>query len=334
MRLSTAGIMLIAVALAGCDDKVESFGGPTMGSTYSIKYVRGAEGPSVQQAQAEVEALLAQVDQQMSTYRDDSLVSKFNTLPAGSCRNLPENMLALVRYGERLANDSDGAFDLTVEPLLDLWGFGPKGQGERVPSPEQIALALQRVGHRHLKIDGQRLCKDADIKLDFDAIAAGDTVDRVAALLEHLGVNDYLVEITGELKTKGRKPDGSAWSIAIEAPRDDERVAQMVLKLRDMGISTSGDYRNYFEVDGQRYSHTFDPRLGRPISHKLASVTVASPLALHADGMSTLLMVLGPEQGYRFALDHRLAALFITREAQGFSSLATPAFQRLMANPL
>jgi thiamine biosynthesis lipoprotein len=333
MRQLKPGLVVVAMGLllAGCGDKVESFGGPTMGSTYSVKYVRSYGGPDPQQVQAKVEALLAEVDEQMSTYRADSLISRFNDLPAESCMQLPQTMLDLVRYGDRLSKESDGAFDLTVEPLMDLWGFGPHGRGERVPSAEDITQVRQQVGYNHLKIDGTQLCKDIDIKLDFNSIAAGNTVDRGAHLVESLGITSYLVEFTGELKARGHKPDGSAWRIAIEAPRDDAQVAQLVLALDNLAMSTSGDYRNYFEENGKRYSHTFDPHTGAPIAHNLASVTVVSPSALHADGLSTMMEVLGPDKGYSYAIDHQVAAFFITRESQGFVTRSTPALTAMLA---
>lgn len=320
-----------AAALTGClfSDPLESFGGPTMGSTYSVKYVRGSGVAEAATLQAGVEAILAEVDQQMSTYRDDSLIERFNQAAAGTCMAMPPAVLELVRLGEDLSQRSGGAFDLTLEPLLNLWGFGPKSRSEQVPSAEAIAEARQRVGHAHLRIDGQRLCKDAKVHVDFNSIAAGHAVDRIAAWLEGQGVSSYLVEVTGELKARGRKPDGAPWRIAIEEPRDDQQVAQKVLELDGLGVSTSGDYRNYFEENGRRYSHTLDPRSGAPIGHRLAAVTVVHPQALQADGLSTLLMVLGPEEGAAYAEREGLAALFVTREGEGFVTRSTKAFDAL-----
>jgi len=324
-------LAVLLLSLVGCTDQVEQFGGPTMGSTYSIKYVRSARAPAVERVRAEVEAILAEVDRQFSTYRGDSAVSRFNALPAGSCQAVPAPILELVRAGQALAEESGGALDLTLEPLLNLWGFGPQARGEKVPGAAELAEVRRLVGHRHLHIDGQQLCKEVALQLDFNSIAAGYTVDRVSARLVELGIGSYLVEITGEVKAAGRKPDGSPWRIAIEAPRDDARVAQKVLALDGYGISTSGDYRNYFEENGKRYSHTLDPQTGAPIAHKLAAVTVADPSALRADGLSTVLLVLGPERGFAFAERAGLAAFFVSREGEGFVTRSTPAFERLFA---
>jgi len=322
-------LLSASVLLAGCGDSLEQFGGPTMGSSYSVKYVRSASGPSVEQARGEVEGILAEIDRQMSTYRADSDVERFNALPAGSCMALPAPMLELVAFGDSLSAQSDGAFDMTLEPLLNLWGFGPQSRGDQVPSAETIAAARADVGHQHLKRQGDQLCKDAAVQLDFNAIAAGYAVDRVSARLGELGVTSSLVEITGEMKAVGYKPDGSPWRVAIEAPRDDRQVAQKIVALQDMGISTSGDYRNYFERGGQRYSHTLDPTSGAPITHHLAAVTVIDPSALRADGLSTLLMVLGPEAGLAFADRHDIAAFFVTREGTGFATRGSRRFEQL-----
>lgn len=323
----------LAAALTGClhSERIEEFGGPTMGSTYSIKYVRNDGVAPQTELKAATEAILAEIDQQMSTYRDDSLIEQFNQAPAGTCQTMPEGVLQLVRAGDRLHEESQGAFDLTLEPLLDLWGFGPRGKGEAVPSEEKLAEVRQRVGQQHLRIDGEQLCKDADVQVDFNSIAAGYAVDRIVARLGELGVTSYLVEATGELKAAGLKPDGSHWRIGLEAPRDDERVAQRVLQLDGYGISTSGDYRNYFEENGERYSHTLDALTGRPVRHKLAAVTVADQSTLRADGLSTLLMVLGPEAGMAFAERNGIAAFFITREGKGFVTQGTRAFEQLFA---
>ncbi len=331
-RMRWSALYTALVLLAGCGgERLESLSGPTMGSSWSVQYVRHADGPAASLVQVEVEGILAEVDRQMSTYRSDSDIERFNALPADSCQPMPEPVLQLVRVGEQLSRDSDGAFDLTVEPLLDLWGFGPQGREEKVPSASALAEVRQRVGHGHLRIEGQELCKDAPVEVDFNSIAAGYAVDRIAVRLTQLGIDSFLAEATGELKAVGRKPDGSPWRIALEEPRDDQQVAQRVIALDGYGVSTSGDYRNYFEQDGQRYSHTFDARLGQPITHTLASVTVIHPSALMADGLSTLLLILGPEAGWDYAEKHRIAGFFVMRSATGFVTRSNPAFDALLA---
>jgi thiamine biosynthesis lipoprotein len=322
---------VLIVLLSGCgsSDSLETFGGPTMGSTYSIKYVRHAGLPAPADVRAEVEKILAEVDRQMSTYRSDSDIERFNALPANRCQAMPASILELVRVGEQLSVQSEGSYDLTVEPLLNLWGFGPQARGEKVPSAEALAQARKRVGHEHLRIDGDQLCKDAAVEVDFNSIAAGYAVDTIAERLEAMGIRDYLAEATGELKASGRKADGSPWRIALEEPRDDRQVAERVIVVDGYGLSTSGDYRNYFEQDGQLFSHTFDARTGAPVSHTLASVTVIHPSALMADGLSTLLLILGPERGWDYAEKHDIGAFFVIRADTGFVTRSSQAFERL-----
>ncbi|WP_231380654.1 FAD:protein FMN transferase [Pseudomonas mandelii] len=325
------GLVVLAGVLSGCGngDSLERFDGPTMGSRYSIQYVRHASTPGPKAVQAEVENILAEVDRQFSTYRSDSDIERFNNLPANHCQKMPAPILELIRVGEQLSSQSDGSYDLTVEPLLNLWGFGPQAREEKVPSAEALAEVQQRVGHRHLRIDGDQLCKDAAVEVDFNSIAAGYAVDTIAARLEALGIHDYLAEATGELKAVGKKLDGSPWRIALEEPRDDQQVAERVIAVDGYGVSTSGDYRNYFEQGGRRYSHTFDARTGTPVLHTLASVTVIHPSALMADGLSTLLLILGPERGWDYAQTHDIAAFFVIRADTGFVTRTNQAFERL-----
>lgn len=324
-------VAALAAALTGClfQDKIESFVGPTMGSTYTVKYVAGSGAADKAQLWRDTESILADIDKQLSTYRSDSDIEIFNALPAGECMAMPEGVRELVLAGQQLSDESNGAFDLTIEPLLNLWGFGPQGKGERVPTADEIAAAREDVGHRYLKVSGEQLCKERAVQVDFNSIAAGYAVDRVAAMLESAGVSSYLVEITGELKARGLKPDGASWRIAIEAPKDNERVAQRIVELDGLAVSTSGDYRNYFERDGIRYSHTLDPQTGAPINHHLAAVTVVDPSTLRADGLSTVLMVMGPERGLAFSTERNIAAFFVIREGQEFLSKSTEAFDEL-----
>lgn len=327
------GLVVLAGILSGCGngDSLERFDGPTMGSRYSIQYVRHASTPGPKTVQAEVESILAEVDRQFSTYRSDSDIERFNELPGNRCQTMPAPVLELIRVGERLSQQSAGAYDLTVEPLLNLWGFGPQARGAKVPTAQALTAVRQRVGYRHLRIDGDQLCKDAAVEVDFNSIAAGYAVDSIAAKLEAMGIHNYLAEATGELKAAGKKLDGSAWKIALEEPRDDQQVAQRIIAADGYGVSTSGDYRNYFEVDGRRYSHTLDARTGAPVLHTLASVTVIHPSALMADGLSTLLLILGPEGAWDYAETHGIGAFFVLRTETGFVTRTNAAFERLVA---
>ncbi len=328
------GIVLgLLAGLSGCGngDSMESFGGPTMGSSYSVKYLHRAGLPAPKEVQAEVEQILARVDQQMSTYRSDSNIERFNRLPANHCQKMPAPILELVRIGQQLSQQSEGSYDLTVEPLLNLWGFGPQSRKEQVPSAEALAEVRQRVGYQHLRIENQQLCKDAAVEVDFNSIAAGYAVDTIAARLEAMGIHDYLAEATGELKARGHKLDGSPWRIALEEPRDDQQVAEKIIAVDNYAVSTSGDYRHYFQEDGRRYSHTFDARTGAPVSHTLASVTVIHSSALMADGLSTLLLILGPQRGWDYAEKRAIGAFFVIRADSGFVTRTNQAFERLSA---
>ena len=331
--MQVLGLLLVVGALSGCGngDSLESVGGPTMGSTYAIKYVRHNGIPGPAEVRQQVETILSEVDRQMSTYRSDSDIERFNNLPANSCQPMPASILQLVRVGEQLSIDSDGSFDLTVEPLLNLWGFGPQARNEKVPSAEALAQVRQRVGHGHLRIEGDRLCKDAPVEVDFNSLAAGYAVDRIAAKLTAMGIASYLAEVTGELKAAGKKLDGSPWRVALEEPRGDQQVAERVIAVDGYGVSTSGDYRNYFEQEGRRYSHTFDARTGAPVEHALASVTVIHHSALMADGLSTLLLILGPQRGWDYAEKHDIGAFFVMRTDSGFVTRTSQAFDRLVA---
>ena len=328
--MRTLCTLLLVGLLAGCDKapSIEHFSGYTMGSTYSVKYVSTEATPSKEQLIETTEHLLAEVDQVLSTYRDDSVITEFNALPTGQCMTVPTMLREVAEASLQLSELSNGAFDVTIAPLLKLWGFGPHQKPLNVPSTDAIAATRELVGYRYLRVDNNQLCKDAPIILDFNSIAAGYAVDQLVQRLKDQGVNSMMVEITGELKAVGTKPDGSAWRIAIEAPRTDSHAIQKIVRIDGLGVSTSGDYRNYFEHDGVRYSHTLDPVSGAPIKHALASVTVVDPLTLQADGLSTLLMVLGPDEGLAFAELNGIAAFFVTHHEQGFKTFASSMFKR------
>ena len=324
-------VAALAATLMGCFSSVETVSeiyGTTMGSTYSIKWVGSGSTPAPEQVKLQVDQMLEEFESVASTWRPDSQLSRFNAAPAGTCQDMPGSILDLVVLAEQLHSESQGSFDLTLGPLMRLWGFHGD-EDLRVPSEQQIAETVAHTGHQHLHVRDRQLCKDRQLELDISGLAAGYMVDEVAERLIALGIQSYMVELTGELKADGNKPDGSPWRIGVEEPRDANRVAQLVLPLRGYGVSTSGDYRNYFEQAGQRYSHTFDPLTGKPVLQDLAAVTVLHPSAAWADGLSTILLVKGVERGWDYALQHELPALFVIRRGEGFVSRSTPHFNAL-----
>lgn len=326
-------VSILVLTLSGCEsnaERVEVLSGPTMGSTFTIKYVYNAKTPAVDAVGVEVQSILDEVDRQMSTYRLDSDIARFNQSPINTCMQMPQPVLDLVQYGDELSRISDGAFDLTLGPLLNVWGFGPQARVKHVPSAEDIAQAKAKVGYQHVRVVNDQLCKDADVQVEFNSIAAGYTVDRISERFAALNIDSYMIEVTGELIAKGRKPDGSPWRIALEQPLGDgQRVIQRVLEIDGYGLNTSGDYRNYFEEDGVRFSHTIDPQEAAPIRHRLASVTVVDRSTLRADGLGTLLLVLGPERGLDFAEEHKIAAFFVMRDGEGFATQVSSEFSRI-----
>lgn len=315
------------------------FSGNTMGSTYTVKVV--AEHPFSEQEKTAVsnaiERVLADIDLKMSTYRDDSELSRFNAHRDPTPFPLSKETLEVFSLSQKISKETGGAFDITVSPLVELWGFGrhKKDEGERqIPSPEEIAAAQARVGYEKIAIDwnaGTAQKMQPDIVCDVGAIAPGYASDKVAEAIQQLGYDNYMVEIGGEVRARGHNPEKEPWRIGVEKPNPEGRSVQRVVPLMDAAISTSGDYRNYFEKDGKRYSHEIDPRTGRPIEHNLASVSVIAPDCASADAYATALMVLGYEQGKAFAEQHTLPVYFIIRTQEGkFETDESSAFTNYM----
>jgi thiamine biosynthesis lipoprotein len=313
------------VGLTGCDSAPEiiKISGSKMGTSYNITVV--ADQPAPADLAQRIEAVLDVVDQSMSTYKSDSEISHFNAQPVAEPQMISPEFADVLDVSKLIWEQSSGAFDPTVGPLVDLWGFGPVPTEDVVPSDEQIAGALQSVGYQHLSIDMQMISKAAPVRLDLSAVAKGYAVDQVADLLEILALPDYLVEVGGEMRLGGYNPQGQPWRIAVEMPAVIPQV-QRVFQAHDVGIATSGDYRNYFEQDGVRYSHTIDPRTGKPIRHNLASVTVVSDTCAEADAWATALMVLGEEQGMVLAEELGLAIYMLVKDGEEFKAMSSKAF--------
>jgi thiamine biosynthesis lipoprotein len=229
----------------------------------------------------------------------------------------------------RINRVTDGALDVTVGPLVNLWGFGPEGRPDKVPSAAELEQRRAWTGIDKLSVQGNALVKSIpELYVDLSSIAKGYGVDVIAQYLQSQQVKNYMVDIGGEVRTRGHNGEKKPWRIAIERPTAGmEQKAQLVIQPGEMSIATSGDYRNYFEQGGVRYSHTIDPVTGRPIHHHLVSVTVLSPTCMAADGLSTGLNVLGPERGMALANLMGIPVFMIVKTAKGFEERYSEAFK-------
>ncbi len=304
-----------------------------MGTNYSIKISRLPEGLSQEKLQKDIHSTLERINDQMSTYRPKSEISRFNRSRDLGWFSVSADTARVVRTAMLISMETRSAFDVTVSPLVNLWGFGPESRDRIVPDNEEIKAAKAKTGSRKLKarLSPPALRKlHADLKVDLSAIAKGFGVDKVAGLLDKHGIVSYLVEIGGEIRARGLKKDGINWTVGIERPDPDQSMIQEVISLRNQALATSGDYRNFFAQGGKRYSHTIDPTTGRPVEHGLASVTVVADQCMLADAWATALMVLGPERGYQLAVDQDLAALFIVKAQEGFVQKTTSVFEKIL----
>lgn len=304
-----------------------SFSGPTMGTTYTVKFYTTEQVSNPWDLKDDVDEVLIKVNKLMSTYDPTSELSNFNKLPTGQSADISRNMAYVIDKALLISEMTSGEYDVTVGPLTNLWGFGPGQREDKVPSQDLIDEAKQRVGYQYLALDNLRLTKEKDIYVDLSSIAKGYGVDEVARVLRDNGVESYLVEVGGEISSQGIKPDGSPWKIAIESPAGGHSMAERILSLDDVAVATSGDYRNYFEKNGVRYSHIINPIIGKPISHRLVSVTVVDKTATMADGLATAITVLGPEKGLAFAQDNGISAYLLVKTDFGFEESYSDAFQ-------
>lgn len=334
-------ILLLVVNVTACFPSNNSakkeilLQGRTMGTTYNIKVVATSEEVELLQLHAKIDAALKQVNQEMSTYIPDSEISRFNKSTSLEPVEVSDGFARVLAESIRLGELSDGKLDITVGPLVNLWGFGPELRPETVPSDELLTNTRARVGLKNLHLSGNQLTKDIpNLYVDLSTTAKGYGVDVVAELIEANGIVNYLVEIGGEMRLRGFKHTGELWAIAIEKPifdpSGDHRAVQQVIIPKDNAVATSGDYRNYFEADGQRFSHIIDPETGKPINHNLVSVTIIAPSSMTADGLSTTLMVMGVEKGLEFAIKNDFAALFIYKTENGFTEEFTVKFKQYL----
>ncbi len=344
-----------AVAIPRPGAAVHWLEGQTMGTTWRVGVV-APPGSGLNELREQVQGCLDRIVAQMSNWEAGSCLSRYNAAPAGSWTALPEEMLLVLSYAREVAQASGGAFDPTSGALVDLWGFGPgaahrcgnggRGPFSSVPAPAQLQLLLQQAGWERLEIDRVRRAafQPGGLRLDLSAIAKGFGVDQVCRLLTAVGLASHLVEVGGELRGAGVKPDGQPWWVALEHPAQSDPGTtsrrpshpETIVALHGLAVATSGDYRRFFNIAGKRYSHTIDPRNGSPIAAGLASVTVLHECTMAADALSTALTVMGREEGFTWAERHGLAALFIFRhdcdepDDDRYSERMTAAFAALL----
>ncbi|CAM3589556.1 FAD:protein FMN transferase ApbE [Rouxiella silvae] len=334
--LSAPALLGCAILLSACGPDKDAatsvvISGKTMGTYYRVSVV-GLDKSREPELRQQIEAQLKEDDHELSTYKDDSVLSRFNQYTGTEPQPISSGMADAIITSLRVGQKTGGAMDITVGPLVNLWGFGPNKEPIKMPTQQQIDAAKAEIGLQHLKViqqyDGDYLQKDKpDMYVDLSTVGEGYATDHLARLVEANGISNYLVSVGGAVVSRGKNPEGKTWQVAIQKPTDKEDAVQAIVDLQGMGISTSGSYRNYYELDGKRLSHIIDPATGRPITHKLVSATVIASTALEADGWDTGLMVLGTKKALALAEKEHLAVYLITKEGDGFKTTMTPQFK-------
>lgn len=317
---SRRAFLVMPFALAACYNRTQviELVGQTMGTTYKVVAVDHKNAVDKAEVEMRISAALADVNKAMSNWDDSSEISRINAAPAGARADMSQELALVMNAAADVNAASQGRFDTTMGPLIELWGFGAPGQ-TALPSDAAIAAAQAKSGHANsLLLTGQNVEKTReDAQVYLAGIGKGYGADHVGRALEDLGLSDYMVEIGGDLYASGRNPEGMAWQIGIESPDPLARGVMGVVGVSGMGLASSGDYRNYFEADGQRFSHLIDPVTGRPVDHNTASATVLADNAMLADAWSTAMLILGREHGLEVAEQHHIAVHFVDRNADG-----------------
>lgn len=344
VKAAILGVLIFILVFIGARSTLLQFGqqeeitlsGRTMGTTYHIKYIDDALKLSPEQVQTQVDDVLKEVNRQMSTFIPTSEISRFNKLhQINTPFPISKEFATVVATAMSLNKVTQGALDITVGPLVNIWSFGPTKRTDTAPSAEKIAQTMQTVGIGKLKLtekNGQfYLVKTTpNLYIDLSSIAKGFGVDQVARYLVSLGVKNYMVEIGGEIYAQGKNERHRPWEIGIEDPRyNGTRAVQTIVGLANQGMATSGDYRNYFEQDGKRFTHEINPNTGYPVQHHLASITVIAPNTMIADGLSTGLFVLGEDKALEVAKAHNLAVYLIIKQGDKFIVKMSPAFAKI-----
>lgn len=331
-------IAAACIALAACSSAPASLpeialSGPTMGTTYSVKVAAPPAGIDSNAVRVVIDEVLARIDLDMSGYRDDSTLSRFNASTSTDWFEVSPDMAKVVSESLQVSELSHGALDITVAPLVNLWGMGPAGEQAQLPSDAEVQKTLARTGYKKLQVrmSPAALRKQIpELTIDLNAVAPGYAVDLLASRLASMGIENFMIDIGGEVRARGLNGKGQVWRIAVERPVDAQEEPYAMVRLDNLSVTTSGEYRHYIVRDGHRYSHTIDPRTGRPVEHDLASVVVATGTALQADAWATALNVLGSEAGYTLARERNMAAMFIVAADGGLRNEMTEPFRKLV----
>lgn len=335
-KIVFSAVLLFVALSAGCGGKADpdallELSGPIMGTRYSVQVVAMPEGLDKTGLAAAIREQLNDINARMSTYLEDSEVSRFNRYAETDWFAVSAATAKVAAAAQAISKATDGAFDVTVGPLVNIWGFGPKSALAAMPDSSVIEAVSTRIGFDKLEVrlDPPALKKSQpDLYVDLSAIAKGYAVDVIADLLASNGIENFLVDIGGELRVRGKNAEGDAWRVAIENPKGTNKPFK-VLSLSTGAVATSGNYRNYFEIGGQRFSHTIDPRTGRPVNHSLVLATVVAGDAMTADGWATAMIVLGAEQGLKVAEREGLAVLLLSEAGQELKEASSSAMKQI-----
>lgn len=338
--MTSALVAFSTLLLVACEKSPEmvTLTGKTMGTTYSVKYVDNGQFQIKSEAMhAGIESVLRDVNNKMSTYIASSELSMFNQYTQiDTPIEISTDLATVLAESIRLNKVTDGALDVTIGPIVNLWGFGPEKRTTPESMEEQLEKRRAWVGIEKLVLtqEGEKFFLQKAVPqlyIDLSSIAKGFGVDKVAAYVSSQGADNYLVEIGGEIRAKGKNLEGKDWQIAIEKPSfDGSRAVSQIIGLKNLAMATSGNYRNYFEENGRRFSHEIDPKTGYPIDHRLASITVLADSTMTADGLSTGLYVLGEEKALEVAEKYNLLVYLITKTEKGFEARMSSAFEKLL----
>lgn len=331
-------LILSFVVLTGCGKSQKNLvqiNGFTMGTTYSVSVIQDNESKkhSFDFLKTKIDSVLEEVNNKMSTYKKDSELSVFNESSDTNWYLISEDLFEVIKTAREISTKTDSAYDISAGPIVNLWGFGPEARPVKIPTDKEIKERRDYVGVSKYILDvtsSKIKKKHQKVYIDLSSIAKGFGVDEVSRLLSSLSYSNFMVEVGGEVFTRGVNNSSKKWNIGISTPDGSNKI-QKIVAISENALATSGDYRNYFEENGVRYSHTINAKTGKPITHKLVSVSVIDDNCMLADGWATALNIAGIEEGLKIADDNGIAAFFIVKEDKGFKEMMTKEFEKYLA---